>query len=100
MFDFKGGIYHPVNNYNYVEDTQVIVSIKNTNANKCTLSEIFVSEILKPFSAFYPGCRAWVVDFNVTIVDNLPVECNNSNLDSDSEAWCMRISYQHNSDMA
>ena len=35
MFDFKGGgIYHPVNNYNYVEDTQVIVSIKNTNANK------------------------------------------------------------------
>jgi len=41
-----------VTNYNYVEDTKVSVSIKKTNANKCTLSEIFLSEILKSFSAF------------------------------------------------
>jgi len=36
-----------VTNYNYVGDTKVSVSIKKTNANKCTLSEIFLSEILK-----------------------------------------------------
>jgi len=36
-----------VTNYNYVGDTKVSVSINKTNANKCTLSEIFLSEILK-----------------------------------------------------
>ena len=40
--------------YNYVGDTKISVSIKKTNANKCTLSEIhvFLTEILKSFSAF------------------------------------------------
>jgi len=38
--------------YNYVENTKVSVSIKETNANKCTLSEIFLTEILKSFSVF------------------------------------------------
>jgi len=39
-------------NYNYVENTKVrvSVSIKKTYANKCTLSEIFLTEILKSFS--------------------------------------------------
>jgi len=41
---------HPVTNYNYIEDTKESVSIKKTNANKCALSEIFLSEILKSFS--------------------------------------------------
>ena len=42
-----------VTNYNYVGDTKISVSIKKkTNANKCTLSEIFLTEILKSFSAF------------------------------------------------
>ena len=41
-----------VTNYNYVGDTKVSVSIKKTNVNKCTLSEIFLSEILKSFLAF------------------------------------------------
>ena len=41
-----------VTNYTYVGDTKVSVSIKKINANKCTLSEIFLSEILKSFSAF------------------------------------------------
>ena len=41
-----------VTNYNYVGDTKVSVSIKKTNAKKCTISEIFLSEILKSFSAF------------------------------------------------
>ena len=41
-----------VTNYNYVADTKISVSIKKTNANKCTLSEIFLTEILKSFSAF------------------------------------------------
>jgi len=39
-------------NYNYVGDTKIIVLIKKTNANVCTLSEIFLTEILKSFSAF------------------------------------------------
>jgi len=58
--NIKGNIYDPVNNYNYVlvEDTKVNESIKKTNANKCTLSEIFLCEILKRFSTFYSGCRA------------------------------------------
>ena len=41
-----------VTNYNYVDNTKVSVSIKNTNASKCTLSEIFVNEILKLFLVF------------------------------------------------
>jgi len=41
-----------VTNYNYVGDTYVSVSIKKTNATKCTLSEIVLTEILKSFSAF------------------------------------------------
>ena len=41
-----------VTNYNYVGDTQISVSIKKSNANTCTLSEIFLTEILKSFSAF------------------------------------------------
>ena len=41
-----------VTNYNYVGDTKLSVWIKKTNANKCTLSEIFLTEILKSFSAF------------------------------------------------
>jgi len=34
-----------VTNYNYVGDTKIVVSIKKTYANKCTLSEIFPTEI-------------------------------------------------------
>ena len=41
-----------VTNYNYVGNTKISVSTKKTNANKCTLSEIFLTEILKLFSAF------------------------------------------------
>ena len=41
-----------VTNYNYVGNTKVSVSIKKTNANKCTLSEIFLTEISKSFSVF------------------------------------------------
>ena len=41
-----------VTNYNNVGDTKISVSIKKTNANKCTLSEIFLTEILKLFSEF------------------------------------------------
>ena len=51
----KVNTYDPVNNYNYVEDIKVSVSIKKINANKYTLSEIFLSEILKRLSAFYFG---------------------------------------------
>ena len=39
-------------NYNYVGNTKVSVSIKKTYANKCTLSKIFLTEILKSFSVF------------------------------------------------
>ena len=41
-----------VTNYNYAGDTKISVSIKKTNANKCTLSELFLTEILKSLSAF------------------------------------------------
>ena len=41
-----------VTNYNYVGNTQVSVSIKKNNANKCTLSEIFLTGILKSLSVF------------------------------------------------
>ena len=53
-----------VTNYNYVGDAKISVSIKNTYAKKCTLSEIFLSEILKRFSTFYSGNRALLVDLN------------------------------------
>jgi len=49
---FKECMSDSVTNYNYVEDTKISVSIKTTNANKCTLSEILLTEILKKFSAF------------------------------------------------
>jgi len=52
----------PVTTYNYIEDAKVSVSIKTTNTNKCTLSVIFLSEILKRFSTFYSGYRALVID--------------------------------------
>jgi len=41
-------------NYNYVGNTKVsvLVSIKKTYANKRTLSEIFLTEILKSFPVF------------------------------------------------
>ena len=51
--------------YKYVEDTKVSVSIKKINANKCTLNEIFLSEIFKPFL---------ISDFNV-IFQNVAVLC-------------------------
>jgi len=39
----KGVIYDPVKNYTYVVDTKVSVSIKKTNANKCTIKrDIFI----------------------------------------------------------
>ena len=60
----KRYIYDPVTNYDYVEGPKVSVSIKRTYANKCTLSEIFLSEILKRFSTFYTGSLALVVDPN------------------------------------
>ena len=49
---FKECMSDYVTNYNYIGDTKISVSIKKTNANKCTLSEIFLTEILKSFSAF------------------------------------------------
>ena len=48
----KGICPDSVTSYNYVGNTKVSVSIKKTNANKCTLSEIFLTEILKSFSVF------------------------------------------------
>ena len=51
-FVFKERMSDSVTNYNNVGDTKICVSIKKTNANKCTLSEIFLTEILKSFSAF------------------------------------------------
>ena len=49
----KGNMSDSATNYNYVGNTKVSVSInKKTNANKCTLSEIFLTEILKSFSVF------------------------------------------------
>ena len=41
-----------VTNYNYVGDTKISVPINKTYANKCTLSDIFLTEILTSFSAF------------------------------------------------
>ena len=48
----KGEMSDSFTNYNYVGITKVSVSIKQTYANKCTLSEIFLTEILKSFSVF------------------------------------------------
>ena len=49
--EFKECMSDSVTNYNFLGDTKISVSIKNTNADKCTLSEIFLTEILKSFSA-------------------------------------------------
>ena len=51
-FKFKWDMSDSVTNYNYVGNTKVSVSIKKTNANKCTLGDIFLTEILKSFSVF------------------------------------------------
>ena len=48
----KGEMSDSFTNYNYVGNTKVSVSIKKTYASKCTLSEIFLTEILKSFSVF------------------------------------------------
>jgi len=48
----KGELSDSFTNYNNVGNTKVSVSIKKTYANKCTLSEIFLTEILKSFSGF------------------------------------------------
>ena len=48
----KGELSDSFTNYNNVGNTKVSVSIKKTYANKCTLSEIFVTEILKSLSGF------------------------------------------------
>ena len=50
--NLKGELSDSFTNYNNVGNTKVSVSIKKTNANKCTLSEIFLTEILKSFSGF------------------------------------------------
>ena len=52
MCIFKGELSDSFTNYNYVGNTKVSVSIKKTYANKCTLSELFLTEILKSFSVF------------------------------------------------
>ena len=49
---FKEYMSDSFTNYNYVGNTKVSVSIKKTYANKCKLSEIFLTEILKSFSLF------------------------------------------------
>ena len=46
---FKEYMSDSFTNYNYEGNTKVSVSIKKTYANKCTLSEIFLTEILKSF---------------------------------------------------
>ena len=51
----KGEQSDSFTNYNYVGNTKVSVSIKKTDANKCTLSEIFLTEILKSFQYFNRG---------------------------------------------
>ena len=60
-----------VTNYNYVGDTKISVSIKKTNANKCTLSEIFLTEILNHSQRFNSSKGQIIQNYN------LPVECNN-----------------------
>ena len=51
----KGGLSDSFNNYNYVGNTKVSESIKKTYVNKCTLSEIFLTEVLKSFQCFNRG---------------------------------------------
>ena len=51
----KGELSDCFTNYNYVGNTKVSVSIKKTYANKCTLSKIFLTEILKSFQCFNRG---------------------------------------------
>ena len=48
----KGEMSDSFTNYYYVGNTKVSVLIKKTYANKCTLSEIVLTEILKSFSVF------------------------------------------------
>ena len=48
----KGELSDSFTNYKNVGNTKVSVSIKKTYANKCTLSEIFLTKILKSFSVF------------------------------------------------
>ena len=50
--NIKGELSDYFTNNNYVGNTKVSVSIKKTYAIKCTLSEIFLTEILKSFSVF------------------------------------------------
>jgi len=52
LITVKGELSDSFTNYNNVGNTKVSVSIKKTYANKCTLSEIFLTEILKTFSGF------------------------------------------------
>ena len=52
LSQIKGELSDSFTNYNYVGNTKVSVSIKNTYANKCTLSQIFLTEILKSFSVY------------------------------------------------
>jgi len=66
-----------VTNYNYVGEAKISVSIKKTNANKCTLSEIFLTEILK-YSQRFNSRKGQVIQNY-----NLPVECNSLILESD-----------------
>ena len=49
FFELKGDMSDSFTNYNYVGNTKVSVSIKKTYANKCTLSELFLTEILSVF---------------------------------------------------
>ena len=61
----------------YAGDTKISVSIKKTNANKCTLSEMFLTEILNHSRRFNSSKGQVIQNYN------LPVECNNLNLESD-----------------
>ena len=45
MQGFKECMSDSVINYNFVGNTQISISIKKTNANKCTLGELFLTEI-------------------------------------------------------
>ena len=58
--DVKVSIFDLDNNYNYVEDTKVSVSIKK--CQQMHIKKIFRSEIVQRLSAFYSGCWALVVD--------------------------------------
>jgi len=49
-----------VTDYNYVGDTQISASIKNTNANRYTLGEIFTTEILKSFNNLFGTYREYI----------------------------------------